>query len=403
MNSIIRSKVLWIIICSAAAIRLIWAGWVDSMDFVVYWKAAQTWVQGTVSPYAYTATERGFVFKYPPFLLPLFLPFGWIDFGAAKILWSLLELGCIAYAWIWLRTNGVTKKVALMSLFLFWWIWLAHFFAGQFTLFLMASALWAMGNSETHRNRRLACVSMIFAAKVFSIFTLLGVRNRFWNRNFLGSFFGLFLTAHLVLLLKSYFGLYDWTRALKTVLDYYPGWIRTAQSGGQELGAVVIRGQMNHGFTAGILRWAQVDVHRTSIDAIVAIVLFGIFGSIWELICRKIKTITSAEKWVGWLGVGLITHPLAWHHSFVLAFPLCTLSLDRAIRSKNKKFITISILGFLCIGILIPNVIGMTLATPLELVSVKSWGVVFSALALVLVRSVPSSRPQSAESNIASG
>lgn len=376
------------LICVAASVRLIWAGWVDSMDFVVYWKAAQAWVQGTVSPYVYTATERGFVFKYPPFLLPLFLPLGWMSFGVAKIFWSFLELGCIIYAWTWLRSNGVTKKIALLTLFLFWWIWLAHFFAGQFTLFLMASALWAFGSLESIRSRRLACVSMIFTAKVFSILTLTGVRKHFWNRNFILAFIGLFLTAHLVLILNSYLNLHDWIQSLEAVLGYYPGWIRTAQSGGQELGALVIRGQMNHGFTAGVLRWARVDVHRTHVDAVVAIGLFGIFGILWELICRKVESLTSAEKWVGWLGVGLITHPLAWHHSFVLAFPLCALSLDRAFRSKNNKLITISILGILCIGIFIPNVIGMTLATPLELVSVKSWGVVFSALSLVMARRV---------------
>jgi hypothetical protein len=92
---------------------------------------------------------------------------------------------------------------------------------------------------------------------------------------------------------------------------------------------------------------------------------------------------TVAEKWTGWLGVGLITHPLAWHHSYVLAFPLCALSLDRAIQNRNNRLIALSALGILCIGIFLPNVIGMTLATPLELVSVKSWGVVFSAVALV--------------------
>lgn len=362
----------------AAVSRLIWAGSVDSMDFVVYWKAAQTWIQGPSSPYAFSAADRGFVFKYPPFLLPLFLPFGFIGFGASKVIWALIELACLAYSFFWLLESGVRRSTAFLVTALFWWIWLAHFFAGQFTLVLLACALWAVG-TRSRGSFRVALLGLVFTAKVFSVVTLCGVWRELWKGKTLLAGLGLLVASHAVLLTVAF----THGQPASVVLGYYPEWVRAALSGGQELGELVIRGQMNHGFTAGVLRWAGIEVTRSSMDVLVAIALFAVLGTSWAWISRR-KRLGRAETWAGWLGVGLVTHPLAWHHSFVLAYPLCALSLEHAIRSGNRARIVLSALGIACIGILIPNVIGLTLVTPLELVSVKSWGVVLSAVSLLL-------------------
>jgi hypothetical protein len=355
------------------------------MDFHVYWKAAQTWIGQGISPYLYDASDRGFVFKYPPWILPFFFPFGFLSFEVSKVVWALVGLFCIFYSIYQLIQQGMRSWVAFVSAALFWWIWLGHIYSGQFTLVLLAAAMWALPTRSS--SGQLAFLSIIFTTKVFSVVSLLGrwrecVRLR-------PVVAGAVMLVSLHLIVFGVFGLHGHSYG---IVELYRQWIQAASSGGQELGAVVVRGQMNHGFTAGVLRAFQVDAHATSVDYKVALVLAALFSAIWVWASKCLRPV---EVWAGWLGVGLICHPLAWHHSFVLAYPLCALSLDRAVSARSTGLKALSIFGMVCIGILIPNVFGMTLVTPLEMISIKSWGVCFSALVLVLAsRSLHSQRSQ---------
>jgi hypothetical protein len=370
------ARPILLLLTAAASVRLVHAGWVDSMDFTVYWKAAQTWVSGN-SPYLYTAAERGFVFKYPPWILPLFLPLGFLSFNASKLVWGGVELACLYYCVYRLYQLGVSARAAILTAFLFWWIWLAHFFAGQFTILLVACALWAVPDRASPS--RLAVLASVFTSKVFSVVSLVGIWKKLLNPKVLMIGAGIFLGLNLMV--------FAILRGSVSPFALYHQWMQAAGSGGTELGIVVIRGQMNHGFTAGILRAFRVDPKMTWIDQLVALGLAGVFSALWF---HFSKHLSELESWVGWLGVGLIVHPLAWHHSFVLAYPLCAVALDRALdramKSRERGALILSLLGICCIGIFIPNVIGTTLVRPLELVSIKSWGVCLSAAGLCLAR-----------------
>jgi hypothetical protein len=377
-------------ITTLAAVRLVRAGLSDSMDFNVYWRAAQTWAGHGHSPYLFGPAERGFVFKYPPWILPLFFPLGFIGETASRALWAILELFCLGYSvWKLIRFH-VAPRVAVSVAFAFWWIWLAHFYAGQFTIFLMAAALWAIpeDESQSESNRetdgekvsslRMSALGILFTSKVFSLISMLGLLPQLLRRKTVLTALGLVFSLNFIFI--------GWMRLHGDptgVIDLYQQWAHAAGSGGQELGEIVIRGQMNHGFTAGILRGFHVSAQDTWIDPWVALGLGAILSLIWYQVAR-VRKLHLIESWVGWLGVGLVVHPLAWHHSFVLAYPLCAVALDRAIRTKNVRAITFAVLGIACIGILIPNVIGPYLVRPLELVSIKSWGVSFAATALAL-------------------
>ncbi|MFL5815322.1 MAG: glycosyltransferase 87 family protein [Bdellovibrionia bacterium] len=375
---------LWIILGIAASIRLIRAAQADSMDFHVYWKAAQTWIGQGISPYLYDASDRGFVFKYPPWILPFFFPFGFLSFEASKVTWALVGLFCIYFSIYQLIRQGMRPGVAFVSAALFWWIWLGHIYSGQFTLVLLAAAMWAVPTRSSPG--KLAFLSIIFTTKVFSVISLLGRWRECFRLRPVVAGLALLLFLHLIV-----FGVFVLHGQSYGMVELYRQWVQAASSGGQELGAVVVRGQMNHGFTAGVLRAFHVDAHETSLDYKVALVLAALFSAIWV---RASKGLKPVEVWAGWLGVGLICHPLAWHHSFVLAYPLCALSLDRAVSTRSTWLKALSVFGMVCIGILIPNVFGMTLVTPLEMISIKSWGVCFSALALVLAtRSLSSQQP----------
>jgi hypothetical protein len=377
-------KGVLILLALAASLRLIRAGQVESMDFHVYWKAAQTWVGQGISPYVYDSSDRGFVFKYPPWILPFFLPFGFLSYEVSKVVWGLVELFCIYFSIYQLVKWGVRPKSAILSAALFWWIWLAHAFAGQFTLVLLAAALWAVPTKSSPG--KLAFLATAFSAKVFSVVSLLGRWRELLRVKPLAAGIALFVFLHLVVFAGfaihgHYYGL----------IEIYRQWAQSASSGGQELGDFVVRGQMNHGFTAGVLRAFHVDVRNTIADYQVAMTLTVFFSALWAWFSKGLKTL---EIWAGWIGVGLICHPLAWHHSFVLAYPLGALSLDRAITTGKRSLIALSLFGMICVGILIPNVFGLTLVTPLEMVSVKSWGVCFSALALILASRAQNSEQQ---------
>jgi hypothetical protein len=358
----------------AASIRLVRAGYVDSMDFAVYWKAAHLWISG-VSPYLYTAAERGFVFKYPPWILPAFFPFGFLSQPVSQLVWAGVELLCLYYAIFRLIRLGLSAWTTIITAFLFWWIWLAHFYAGQFTIVLMACALWAIPEATTGK---LATLASVFTSKVFSLVSLVGLWRKYLNWRVLAAGFAIFVVLNVIV-----FAVLRTHGNPVSPGDFYRQWIQAGTSGGAELGEIVIRGQMNHGFTAGLLRAFHVDPKATWIDQLVALGLAVVFSGLWFRFSRGLD---SLESWVGWLGVGLIVHPLAWHHSFVLAYPLCAVALDRSLKSRDRVAIGLALFGTCCIGILIPNVIGTTLVRPLELVSIKSWGVCFAGAGLCLAR-----------------
>jgi hypothetical protein len=372
------TQALVFLLACAAAVRLIFAAKSDSMDFHVYWRAAHQWAELGLSPYVYDASDRGFVFKYPPWILPFFTPLAFLSFEASKMVWVSVELFCIFYSVYRLIQLGVRAQAAIWVGALFWWIWLGHVFAGQFTLTLLASALWAAPATEKKETSPglLALVGVLFSAKVFSLISLIGRWREFFSWRTILAGIALLVGLHGVVL-----GVILTRGHWVGLVELYQQWVQAAASGGQELGAFVVRGQMNHGFTAGILRAFHVPASETSVDYKVALGLAALFSGLWFWASKKLDRL---ESWVGWLGVGLIVHPLAWHHSFVLAYPVCAVALDRAMKSKNRLAMTLASLGTCCVGIFIPNVIGITLATPLELVSVKSWGVCLAALALVL-------------------
>lgn len=366
---------LFILLALGAIKRTFQDSQLNSEDFHVYWKAAHAWLQGA-NPYAFTAADQGFVFKYPPWILPLFLPIGLIPFEAAKVAWYFVGLACVAYTIQWCVRQGAPARVAAFTTCLFWWMFHAHFSAGQFTMVLLVTALWAHGgNSEANSHRsglREAVLAYILSAKVFSLYTLTGMWRRFVRPAPWIAGMGLFVLTHAIVLAVNVK-----TGASLSLPEIYRDFVAAASSGGSELGTIIVRGQGNHGFTALVLRTLQVDSLSFASDMFTSLALLIPLSILWA---KKSAILRPAERWSGWLALALIVHPLAWHHSFVLAYPLCTLSITRARRTSA---LWLAVLGACCIGIFIPQVLGHTLVKPIELGGVKSWGVVLSAISLV--------------------
>lgn len=375
--------VLFTLLLTAGVIRLFRAAEIDSQDFRVYWKATHLWFQGSF-PYQILASDQGFVFKYPPWMLPLFSPLGWLGFDFSKAIWACLELGAIVYSFFWLIQNGISRRVALGVVALFWYIWLAHLYAGQVTLFLLVAALWAMTPSHTPSTKAFKnfCVGFLFTAKVFSTYSLVGIWRKLLQPRVILYGVLAFVVSNGLLLLK----IHSTGQPLaSTWIHLYQGWVQAAGSGSAELGAEVVRGTGNHGFTAAILRWMDPHAQSLHLDLMVSLSLALGLGFLWSLSIRSCRfALSPLQQWAGWLAFGVIVHPLAWHHSFVLAFPLCAFSLEASLQTRKRSLISLSLLGICLIGILVPQVVGKTLVRPFELLSNKSWGVVACAVALLL-------------------
>jgi hypothetical protein len=184
--------------------------------------------------------------------------------------------------------------------------------------------------------------------------------------------------------------IFEFQSFLKQVYsNLYIDWIPAALSGNDRL---LFQAQSNHGLTAFILRLLGTHpVTQTGLfSSGIAILLTIILSGIW---IRSSKSLSAIEQWTGWLALGVIIHPLAWDHSFVMTFPLCTLAVHQAHNSRKKELVVLAWTGIACIGLLIPQVIwpvmghqiiGIDVLYWIDWCGTKAWGAIFSALALVL-------------------
>jgi hypothetical protein len=364
--------------------RLFYKASLDSGDFLVYWRASHAWIFGTAFPWGVIdPTIPGFVFKYPPWILPIFTPFGWMQASIAQYAWALLELWALIYAIYKTISFGVRPAVAYFCALCMWWIWQEQFWSGQITILMMAVALWIapMGKERTLPK---VFVAYVYTAKIFSVVTLLGIWRELFRPKALliGALFAILPTVLVVLVLRSH-GFTDSASHPIGVIELFRQFMASANSGGVSLGENVIRGPINHGFTAAILRSFKINSAQSTYDMIVPIILTAILGPIWA---HYSKPLDSIAQWLGWIALGAVIHPLAWDHTFVLVYPFCSLALDRAIRARRTSLIVWAFLGLACVGLVVPNVIGTELVKPFDFIGAKSWGILMSAAALIFAQ-----------------
>jgi hypothetical protein len=363
------------------ALRLFRVAEAGDADFHVYWRAAHDFAAGRF-PYRVASEDGGFVFKYPPWTLPWFYPLSWLSWDAARGIWFAAEIFCTGYCVRWVTRQGVSSRLAGMAALVFWWIWRAHFEFGQFTVILLAIALWACPreSSEGGYPVRTGLTGFFFTAKLFSVVTMAGMLDRLRRP-------GPWLIGAGTLVASMIFVAVVGPHT--SLSEYFRGWLQAASSGGAALGEVVIRGPQNHSFTTRILAAVGVSAVHTEADLIVSFVLMAVFGWLWW---RFGRALTFAERWSGWIALGVITHPIAWDHSFVMAYPLCALSLARAWRSGDRRVRVLSVVGIGLIGLMVPQLWGAGFVKPVELAANKCWGVVCSAVALAWARQLGRSR-----------
>ena len=317
------------------------------------------------------------VFKYPPWILPVFIPFALFPLGVAKLLWALGELASIYWLGLWTYRAGARFWIVALTLVLFWGVWAVHAMDGQADLLFLVASL--AGGAAFVRT------SWALSGKVFGLFAVVGLvfQNRsngdgkpsdpayFVWRNGLSVVLGtvgvLILTGIVLI----------WPKDVSP-LAILRSWVDAARSGEGAFSREKIYGRDNQGLPALIFRFVQVDFY----------LVFGVCalgaGLFWK---RISKNLNQRLRWAGWLALSAAIHPLAWFHVFVFAYPLVVFSLEWGFRSQRKLVLGLAILGTIMITMVTRKTLGGVGET-LELISIKAWGVFLCCIAVGLADKV---------------
>jgi hypothetical protein len=345
-------------------------------DFTVFWKGAHSVLNGE-SLYS-LSRDGGMIFKYPPWVLPFFIPFGLMSLSFAKLCWGLIEVLSLVAVVQWIRIHGRCSDATVVGVLIsFWGLWAVHALDGQVALVMLAVALWAWVPNSFERSRVRGLI-LVFAlsTKIFTLFPLM--QNRFSTK-----LVGRVLGIVGILLLFSVPALLAEHSSNPALL--FSNWMEAATSGGALLTTEQIRGRYNPSLTSLTLRLLHVSANQPWADVGIASAWAIVLGVIWKYASQRMP---PREAWLGWLALAPVIHPLPWWHLFVFSFPLAVVSLDRAFKewrhNQSTRVAAIALLGVALICASTEKLLGRP-GLFLEMACAKSWGVLLCAGVLAYV------------------
>lgn len=379
LNEKQKQALLWLLVLITGAI-FIRHNLSHGHDTRTYWHAVHFFLMRGGEPMFNLERDGWMAFKYPPWIVPLFLPFGWIPFKWVAALWGLVQIGSLVAIYHWLRFKGFSRAVVLPVTIAFGGLWSVHALDGQVNHPFLAIALWG-------------------SEGVFSV--LKGGRLVFWQAllslwaltvkvvTFLPALSYLFLlkTKKGWILFFSMMGLF-WVLSFPAFLSHQTWnpmelgrvWYETASSGGAQFAGEKTRGRDNQGLPALILRKAEVPAadKKTEFKVTVSVMILVILG--WAYFARKLPPV---DRFVGWVALVPVIHPLSWFHLFVGAYPLAVFAVGRAFETSSRHLKVLSLLGVALTAAITRKTLGDSLGWWLELWSIKSIGVLILATVLV--------------------
>ncbi len=376
--SVLVGVVLWFSIMLAA--RTITRG----DDFLVFYRVAQRFWDG-VRPYD-QVTYGNMVFKYPPWILPFFLPFGVVDLTTAKTLWGLIEVGSFVAIVVRLHRGfgnfpGVRPWVQSAFLLTFFGLFGSHGMTGQITLLVLALAVW----SDPVRSSflRFFFLSVAMSAKLTSFFPMAYSVRR---RNFAPTALGVAAIC-MLLSLPIYFKSYDRRFGLMR-----EEWVSAMFSGTQDVNSVRIGFTTREvqGMPSFLLRKGGLDEKQPVHVLFATLLSVVLIGGVWIWISRRLP---KSAQWLGWIALMPAVQPLAWFHVFLFAYPLFVVGAELALRENRRDTRKWLFAGFCVCALMIGAVTSKTmgaLGSELELASVKLWGLLGAVGLFVTLFSKPS-------------
>ncbi len=350
-------------------------------DFLVFHRVAQRFWDG-VRPYD-QVTYGNMVFKYPPWILPFFLPFGVLDLFTAKLFWGIIEAASLAFIVYRLHRGygsgkyplpGIRPWVQTLLLLIYFGLIGSHGLTGQITLSVIALAVAAHPRRDSLS--RLFFLVTALSAKITSLFPLLYII----RRKRLARTFAVIGSLFIVLSLPIYFRSYD-----RHYGQMREEWGAAMFSGTQDIQSVRIGFTTREvqGLPSLLLRKGGLDEKNPREVLLAIIVSCLVIGGAWAWYSRRLST---SAQWIGWLALLPAVQPLAWFHVFLFTYPLVAWSAEIGLRLQKYRHVAGVFLCALLIGAVTVKTLG-TFGGELEFWSVKLWGTLG---AVVLFRALSS-------------
>jgi hypothetical protein len=285
----------------------------DGTDFQVYWNAARHFRAGE-KVYSFSRDALR-CFKYPPWILPWFLPFGFLSLETAAIVFRALEVAAIAGLGLELRRYLREPLWAIVALLSFWGFWMYNTQTGQISAFLVLGAV--AGLTALDRTWGGALLFSALSAKIVQLYSLIGLPKPRHLLKTAGIAAGVCVVLSLPSLLQ-----YGW---------HWGQWLADFREACTSVGPNL--SASNQGIAAfwisllGLPR-DQIASHYF-VAAASAVVLAAIV-----FVFRK--NLSAIERFAVLLAYGGILHPLAFSYNLVWACPMAALALDRVFASRRR-------------------------------------------------------------------
>ena len=337
-------------------------------DFLVFFRTAHGFFVGT-SPYD-LAAYGNMVFKYPPWILPFFLPLAALGTRGALGVFAVAQGFALYGVSARLRKDYAISEWTLIATWIFFLpILLIQAMVGQLSLFLLWAAL------ELVRDRgetpALAAQGIAFSVKVLTLFPFVafllpgpgqGARVQALGRAVLGA---LFAAVGLSIPLLWFYG----GHASALGAD----WIRAMFSGTHDIHSVRIgfTTREAQGLPSLFLRITGADESNPRVVltavAFAAILLAGIAARITRPYSFDLRFLVC-------LALTPLVQPLAWFHFYLFVLPVFAIALERSAQTRREH--PKRLLAFILLGLALNAVTEKTLGDfgrTLEFAGIKTW------------------------------
>jgi hypothetical protein len=364
-------------------------------DFLVFFRTALGFFKG-ISPYD-TAVYGNMVFKYPPWILPFFLPLAALSLPLAKGVFVVFQaISLFLISGFLKRDHGVSERFLGFGFLFFLPLLLIQAMVGQLSLFLLAGGLWLSRpkeESSRFQTVKTAMMTLLFSVKLLTLFPLLTIFfpepssdaiNRGEGRSSPDGTrsFRAFRVVLFTFLAASLFSLPLLVFFKGSVSVLLHEWFQSMFSGTHDIQSVRIgfTTREAQGFPSLILRAMGWD-EREKTNILLA--LFISIGAVLGGFFFFLKRLSPGNRTLLLLALTPLIQPLAWFHFYLLVFPLSVILISEFFRERNRRGL---VLVFLCTFFLtaVTEKTFGEFGLMLEFGGVKTWATL--GLALLFVR-----------------
>jgi hypothetical protein len=351
----------------------------QGQDFAVFWRTGNLIDSFTGMPgeRVYSPLRDGtHTYKYPPWSGFLWMPFGLFSVQTAKCFWGVIQAISLFFVVNSLLSMGFGVRATLISLVAWLGIWIVHGMDGQITLPMLAISLWAFSKEGFWGWFVLCWALSMKATTIVGAFprAIEGLRRPKWI------LFGIIVAT-------SMSAPVFYAEQTGSMLQLVKNWIEASQSGETWKHMLAVVGRPNQGLPILFRRiWPGVS------EVWVALGMICFAVPTWFYLSRKLS---RNERFFGYLALAVVTHPLAWFHSFVLAFPAGVAAISRWRVAKKRWRFAIGV-GVIGVGSITEKTFG-AVGLEMELASIKSWAVL---VLLAVIVAVPSAGKQARRARV---